>query len=184
MVFGLGLHTLIDGVALSASVLSDAEHGAWLGLAGLGTFLAVALHKPLDAFAITSTMRAGGWARGHRDLINLLFATACPLGAALFYLGVTRVDGSDVVLGWGLALSAGFFLCIALADLLPEVSFHDHDRGKLTAALLLGIALAVAVENLPGHHHGSHQDDAHDTHGHSHHNHAPGHQHHAPGHQH
>ena len=155
MVFGLGLHTLIDGVALSASVVSDAEHGAWLGLAGLGTFLAVALHKPLDAFAITSTMRAGGWARGHRDLINLMFSMACPLGAALFYVGVTRVEGNEVVLGWGLALSAGFFLCIALADLLPEVSFHDHDRGKLTAALFLGIALAVVVENFPGHEHGT-----------------------------
>ncbi len=153
LVFGLGLHTLIDGVALSASVVSDDEHGAWLGLAGLGTFLAVALHKPLDAFAITSTMRAGGWSRGHRDLINLLFSSACPLGAALFYLGVTSINGSAAAVGWGLALSAGFFLCIALADLLPEVSFHDHDRGKLTAALVLGIVLAVGVENLPGHRH-------------------------------
>jgi zinc and cadmium transporter len=156
MVFGLGLHTLVDGVALSASVVADAEHGAWLGLAGLGTFLAVALHKPLDAFAITSTMRAGGWSMRMRDGVNLAFAMACPAGAALFYLGATQVDAGESVLGWGLAVSAGFFLCIALGDLLPEVSFHDHDRGKLTAALCLGIALAVAVEHLPGHSHEHH----------------------------
>jgi len=157
MVFGLGLHTLVDGVALSASVVADAEHGAWLGLAGLGTFLAVALHKPLDAFAITSTMRAGGWSMRMRDAVNLAFAMACPAGAALFYLGATQIDAGESVLGWGLAVSAGFFLCIALGDLLPEVSFHDHDRGKLTAALCLGIALAVAVEHLPGHSHESHR---------------------------
>ncbi len=57
------------------------------------------------------------------------------------------------VLGWGLAASAGFFIGIALADLLPEVAFHDHDRGKLTAVFLLGILVAVGIENLPGHTH-------------------------------
>ncbi|MDB4654077.1 iron permease, partial [bacterium] len=46
MLFGLGLHTMIDGVALAASAVADAEHGVTLGLAGIGTFLAVALHKP------------------------------------------------------------------------------------------------------------------------------------------
>jgi len=54
---------VMDGVALGASVTADAGHGAWLGLAGLGTFLAVALHKPLDAFAIGSVMAPGAGLR-------------------------------------------------------------------------------------------------------------------------
>ena len=58
-----------------------------------------------------------------------------------------------MLLGWGLGISAGFFVCIALADLLPEVAFHDHDRGTLTAALFVGIGLAVVIESLPGHTH-------------------------------
>ncbi|TWU46080.1 zinc transporter ZupT [Rubripirellula tenax] len=153
MLFGLGLHTLVDGVALAASVVADAAHGSWLPLAGVGTFLAVALHKPLDAFSITSVMQKGGWTPGQRTLANMTFAMACPIGAALFYFGVMRMNGGSAILGWGLAISAGFFICISLADLLPEVAFHDHDRGKLTAALLIGVALAVAVENLPGHSH-------------------------------
>ena len=82
-----------------------------------------------------------------------MFAVACPVGALLFYFGVTQLSDSSIVLGWGLAISAGFFICISLADLLPEVSFHQHDRGKLTLALILGIALAFVVENLPGHSH-------------------------------
>lgn len=165
MLFGLGLHTIMDGVALGASVAADSGHGAWLGLAGLGTFLAVALHKPLDAFAISSVMATSGWSPLQRSLVNLAFGLCCPIGAGLFYFGATHLDLSGSVVGYGLALSAGFFICIALADLLPEVHFHDHDRGKLTAALFLGIALAIGIENLPGHSH---------SHDHHHHHHAHG----------
>jgi zinc and cadmium transporter len=156
MLFGLWLHTLVDGVALAASALAEHYHGAWLGLAGLGTFLAVALHKPLDAFAITSTMKTSGWSPGQQNLVNLAFSLACPIGALLFYFGVNQLDESSLVLGWGLAISAGFFICIALSDLLPEVAFHDHDRLKLTTALFIGIGLAVLIESLPGHEHDGH----------------------------
>ena len=178
MLFGLGLHTMMDGVALAASVAADASHGAWLGLAGLGTFLAVALHKPLDAFSIGSVMRKSGWSTQGRTLVNFCFSLACPVGALLFWLGATRLEsGSNAVIGCGLAVSAGFFICIALADLLPEVHFHDHDRGKLTLSLLLGVLLAIGIENLPGHQHGPSGDHAgeHD-HGHDH-DHDHGHSH-------
>ena len=153
MLFGLGLHTLMDGVALAASIAAEVHHRPWLGLAGLGTFLAVVLHKPLDAFAITSVMKRGGWTPGQQSLVNMTFSLACPIGALLFLFGVTQLSQDGSLLGWGLALSAGFFICISLSDLLPEVAFHDHDRLKLTAALLLGVGLAVGIENLPGHNH-------------------------------
>ncbi|QDT09793.1 ZIP family metal transporter [Planctomycetes bacterium K23_9] len=156
MLFGLWLHTFVDGVALAASALAEHYHGAWLGLAGLGTFLAVALHKPLDAFAITSTMNTSGWSPGQQNFVNLAFSLACPIGALLFYFGVNQLDESSLVLGWGLAISGGFFICIALSDLLPEVAFHDHDRLKLTTALFIGIGLAVLIESLPGHEHDGH----------------------------
>lgn len=166
MFFGLALHTIVDGVALASSVIADASHGAWLGLAGLGTFLAVAMHKPLDAFAITSVMSKQGWSPHAQGIANAVFAVTCPLGALMMYFGATRLGtaypgSGDAILGWGLAVSAGFFICIALADLLPEVAFHDHDRGKLTLALLLGVAIAVAIESLPGHRHQDHQGHGH-----------------------
>lgn len=153
MIFGLGIHSLMDGVALASSVAADAGHGAWLGLYGLGTFLAICLHKPLDAFAITSTMQASGWPERHRRWVNLGFSTISPLGAMLFWVGASRLGMTSSVIGLGLAISAGFFICIALADLLPEVHFHSHDRLSLTAVLLLGVAIAIAIENLPGHDH-------------------------------
>jgi len=111
--------------------------------------------KPLDAFSIGSVMRRIGWSLRERSTVNLCFSLACPTGALLRWVGATQLDtASNLVVGSGLKVSAGFFICIALADLLPEVHFHDHDRGKLTLALFLGVLLASGIENLPGHQHG------------------------------
>jgi zinc and cadmium transporter len=143
---GLALHTLIDGVALGAVMLGEAAQEPVVVLAGFGVFLAILLHKPLDAMSITTIMEAGGWDRGARATTNLLFAFMCPLGALLFFFGVDLLSPSrDVVVAAALAFSAGAFICIALSDLLPEVHFHSHDRGKLTLAFLLGIVIAYAI---------------------------------------
>lgn len=158
--FGLMIHTLVDGVALASSVITECEYGAWLGLGGLGTFLAVFLHKPLDAFAITSVMHRQRWSISSQVRVTLIYSLACPLGAMAMYFGVSRFITHPDALGWGLALSSGFFIAIALGDLLPEVQFNDHNRGKMTTALLVGVAIAVMVENLPGHDHSLHSKPA------------------------
>jgi zinc and cadmium transporter len=142
---GLALHTLIDGVALGAVMLGGSG-SAGVGLIGIGVFLAILLHKPLDAMSITTIMQAGGWSRSARATTNLVFALMCPLGALLFYFGVDFLaDAQHYVVAAALAFSAGAFICIALSDLLPEVHFHSHDRGKLTLAFLLGIVLAYGM---------------------------------------
>jgi zinc and cadmium transporter len=142
---GLGVHTLIDGVALGAVVLGEAAAGV-SGALGVGVFVAILLHKPLDAMSITGVMRASGWKSRPRLLANIGFALLCPLGALAFYFGADYFPAErDVVVGSALAFSAGTFICIALSDLLPEVHFHSHDRLKLTAAFLLGISLAYGI---------------------------------------
>jgi len=151
---GLAIHTLIDGIALAASVQAEAGESVLLSLFGLGTFLAVLLHKPLDAISITSLMAAGGWSAGARNLVNLGFAMMCPLGALLFVLGVERFSGTQhFVIGCALAFAAGVFLCISLGDLLPELELHSHNRIRLSVALLLGVALAWAIEQTHSHDH-------------------------------
>ncbi len=148
---GLAVHTLIDGIALGAVMQGEIAQGA-AGIAGVGVFLAILLHKPLDAMSITSVMAAGGWSRSARATNNMLFALMCPLGALVFFFGVDLLgDAADYVVAAALAFSAGAFICIALSDLLPEVHFHSHDRFVLTLAFLLGIALAYAIGALePG----------------------------------
>lgn len=150
--FGLAVHTIIDGVALAAAVEATSPVG--YSLAGVGVFLAILLHKPLDAMSITSLMSAKGWHPNKQLVVNLVFSLMCPLGAILFAVSVGQMsEWRDVVLGWALAFSAGIFLCISLGDLLPEVHFHSHDRFWLSVMLLMGVLVAFLLELLPGHSH-------------------------------
>lgn len=142
---GLGLHSLADGAALAAAVHSDIGHGVtWF--AGLATFLAISLHKPFDAGIISTLMLGSGIPRNVRFALNFLYALAVPVGAFVFVFGVNFLgDYQSSLTGAAIALAAGAFLCIAAADLLPEVQFHSHDRILLTVALAGGIALAWAI---------------------------------------
>jgi len=146
---GMTLHSLLDGLALAASVMA-AKQGQER-LAGLGVAMVVILHKPFDAMAVTTLMTAGGSSRASRHLLNGLFALASPLGAVLFLLGASQfADSNGVFLGCSLAFCTGTFLCIASSDLLPELQFHSHDRFKLSVALLAGLGVALGIKFFEG----------------------------------
>ncbi|QEG33119.1 ZIP family metal transporter [Bythopirellula goksoeyrii] len=142
---GLTLHSVIEGIALAAGVAHGHES---VRLAGFGTFLVIVLHKPFDSMTIATLMAHGGWSLTWRHVVNGLFALAIPLGILIFRFGMMSEGGGGETLSHALAFAAGTFLCIALSDLLPELQFHDHDRGKLSAALLLGLALAWGISQL------------------------------------
>ncbi len=161
-VLGLTLHTFMNGVGLGGAVLAElggkSHNEGWLGrlaLPGVALFLAIALHKPADALAVTMMLSRRGVSRFKTMLVQLGFALMVPLGAFLF-LGTNGTIGAQMqtqLVGAALAFSAGTFLFVALSDLLPEVQFHRHDRGKLFAALLGGVALMGLIAVLEGHVH-------------------------------
>lgn len=142
---GLGLHAATEGIALGASVrIGFMEEGM---LPGLGVCLAILLHKPLDSFSITGMMKRNGNGYRARLTVNVGYALICPIAAASSYFaaGMLGFVAEGPGLGYALAFAVGAFLCIALSDLLPEVHFHRHDRGKLLFALLAGVSLAYAL---------------------------------------
>ena len=144
---GLGLHTMTEGVTLGTSIRAGESDGA-IGLS-LSVFLAIVLHKPLDALSIIGTMRAAGFGEYRRVLANVLFSLVCPVAAWLTFWGVGLLGQWEAyVVGAALAFAAGALLCIALSDLLPEVHFHSHDRTKLTLAFFAGIGLAYMLHYL------------------------------------
>ena len=153
--FGLGVHTVTEGVALGTSVRLGVMPGGE-ALAGLGVFLAILLHKPLDAFSIIGMMKSAGYGRRALAAANTGFALLCPLVAVICFIGVGWLDpfGAAATVGCVLAFAAGAFLCIALSDLLPEIHFHSHDRGKLILALVVGIGLAYALRLVEAAAHG------------------------------
>jgi zinc and cadmium transporter len=157
LAIGLSLHSLVDGLAMAAAVVAGAE--ANIRTLGLGAALAVILHKPLDAIAISTLMVAGRASRSSQRLVNLAFALVTPLGALLFFVGAGQlVHSQPAWLGAALAFCAGTFLCIACADLLPELQFHSHDRVRLSIALLVGIGVALLIARF-GHTDHDHQHD-------------------------
>jgi zinc and cadmium transporter len=182
---GLGLHSALEGIAIAAAIELGARegHGA---LAGFATVLVVLLHKPFDAMTLSTMLAAAGASAARRHVMNAVFAAIVPLGAVAFALGV-RGDGAGI-LGLALAFSAGTFLCIAAADLLPELQFHSHDRLGLTAALVAGLGIAWGIGRLEAathsHEHGGACTDPSHDHSHDHdHDHDHGHDHgDAPGH--
>ena len=144
---GLSLHSLADGAALAAAVRAGGVDGG--GMVGLATFLAIAVHKPIDACVIATLLINAGAAASTRRLVNIGYCLVVPLGA-IAYLVSIRLFGADQdgIAGVALAMAAGAFICIAAADLLPEVEFHSHDRLLLTAALAVGLLVAVGITVL------------------------------------
>jgi zinc and cadmium transporter len=156
---GLSLHSIFDGLALAAAVA--AGHQTDCGALGLGTALAVILHKPFGALAISTLMVASHTCKRSQRWVNLAFAAVTPLGALLFFVGAGHLAHSHPAwVGAALAFCAGTFLCIAGADLLPELQFHSHDRLKLSVALLLGLATAALIVSYGHAGQESHHSDA------------------------
>lgn len=149
LLLGLSVHTVVDGVALGAVMRAEPTGG---GVLGLGVFLAILLHKPLDSLSIETVMIATGQSSRRRRWINIGFSLLCPLAALLFWAAVDPTLVDSLLLSGALAFSAGAFICIALGDLLPEIQFHSHDRGKLTGLFLLGLGLAWAIGLVEGVH--------------------------------
>lgn len=156
---GLTLHSIVAGIGLAASIEADASEA----MAGLAVFLVIVLHKPFDSMTLTTLMTIGGWSVKSRHVANGLFALTVPLGAVFFFL-IEKVGSSHEhgVVGAALAFATGMFLCIAMSDLLPELQFHQHDRLKLSTALLLGLVLAWTISYFTAHNH-HHEEGLHPT---------------------
>ena len=129
---GISLHSLLDGVALGAGLL--------LPQLGPVVLLAVIIHKMPDSISISSILLAAGWQRRKVATLNLLFSLTTPVGALLAYWLFRSLSPENVAVAIG--LSAGTFLTIATADILPQVH-RIEQRNPLTLLFLL-IGLSVS----------------------------------------
>ncbi len=176
-VLGLTIHTFMNGVGLAGAVQFDADTQAGatahnpvlLLLPGFALFLAIVLHKPFDALAISMVLSRKGTTQRKISLVQVGFALMVPVGVLAFILTrgaiLKHMDDQEHFLnqltGAALAFSAGTFLFVALSDLLPEVQFHRHDRIPLFATLVAGVVLMGGIGFLEGHDHGDHEHDNH-----------------------
>ncbi|HEY7559785.1 MAG TPA: ZIP family metal transporter [Candidatus Binatia bacterium] len=129
---GISLHSLLDGVALGAGLI--------IPQLGPVVLLAVIIHKMPDGISISSILLSVGWNRRTVGFLSLLFSLTTPVGALVAYLSLSTVAAESVAVAIG--ISAGTFLAIATADILPQVH-RIEERNPMTLVFLLG-GLAVS----------------------------------------
>jgi len=129
---GISLHSLLDGVALGA--------GLMLPQLGPVVLLAVLIHKMPDSMSISSILLAAGWNRGKIGWLNLLFSLTTPIGALISFLFFRALSAENVAIAIG--ISAGTFLAIATADILPQV--HRIEQRNPMTLVFLALGLTVS----------------------------------------
>jgi zinc and cadmium transporter len=129
---GISLHSLLDGIALGAGLI--------LPQLGPVVLLAVIIHKMPDSISISSILLAAGWDRRKIGILNLLFSLTTPIGAIIAYLFFRSLAPEHIAVAIG--LSAGTFLAIATADILPQV--HRIEQRNPVTLLFLALGLMVS----------------------------------------
>lgn len=132
----LSLHTLTDGLALGVALEGDGVN--------LGVLAALVLHQIPASISLCSILLGEGYTRTRTMLMTLAFALMVPVGAVL-YLGLRTVTDVHALAPRALAFSAGTFLHLALADLLPQVHREPTLRRAGGVALAVGVAAMWAL---------------------------------------
>lgn len=143
IVIGDSLHNFIDGVAMAATFLVSIP-------LGVVTSLAVAAHEIPQEIGDFGLMLDKGVTKKRVLLINFYSALAALVGAILTYLAKDAIQG---LLPAILALTAGFFIYIAVANLIPEIHSREDQKKAFweTVTLFLGVLVVyLAISVLEG----------------------------------
>lgn len=133
ILFGDGAHNFIDGVVIGATFLVDIR-------LGIITTLAIVLHELPQEVGDFGILLKEGMSRSKALLYNFLSQLTSVLGGVGTYFVGNMING---VLPYIIAITSGFFLYIALTDLVPDIH-NENKRGFAfleTLLLILGILL-------------------------------------------
>ena len=141
---GMSLHTLADGFALGTSI----EIGV-----GTSVFLAILFHKLPSSFSLAAILLHERYAARRALGMTALFTLMLPVGALLYFVLADRFEHEQFGAA-ALAFSAGTFLHLSVADLIPDLHRRKSERLALSAALLVGVAVMYALSVFgPAHAH-------------------------------
>ena len=144
LLFGDTVHNFIDGGVIAASFIADPSLGV------LAT-AAVAAHEIPQEIGDFSVMLHHGWSRPRVMWANVFSSLASLVGAIVVF--VMR-DTLQPLLPQLLAVTAGIFIYIAAADLIPDVS-KDAPRDRSSHIFVL-MFLGIAAVWILGRYLGAH----------------------------
>jgi zinc and cadmium transporter len=130
ILIGDSIHNFIDGLIIAGAYQLDLR-------LGMATTLAVILHEIPQEIGDFGVLIYGGFTKAKALVYNLISASSAVLGAVLAFV-LSNVEQSLPVL---VALGAGSFIYIALADLIPQI----HQDKKVPHIQLFAFALGIAV---------------------------------------
>lgn len=137
IIIGDTLHNFIDGIAIAAGFLVSPA-------TGIVVTIAVALHEIPQEIGDFGLLLSKGLGRRKVLLVNFISALATTIAAIIFFLlGQNVTVPLDIVLG----LTAGFFIYIAVSDIIPEIHEHEQQRfiGWQSILLIVGVVLVSLI---------------------------------------
>ena len=152
VVIGDTFHNFIDGAAIAIAFIASPE-------LGILTAIAVGMHEIPQEVGDFALLLSRGYSKRRVLLLNVLSAFAAFAGALIAYALADTVTG---LLPWLLAGTAGMFLYISLANLIPDLH-RKHDKGLvwLETLVLLGAVGLVAIVVYAAHAFGPAHHDEH-----------------------
>ncbi len=134
---GDGLHNFIDGLIIAGSYFVSVP-------VGLATTVAVVLHEIPQEIGDFGVLIHGGFTRSRVLLLNFISALMAILGAlVVIFFNTSSISLHELLIPF----TAGGFLYIAGADLIPELHKETNPLNSLVQLLSLisGIAIMLAL---------------------------------------
>ena len=134
--FGDALHNFTDGLLIAGSYFVSVP-------VGIATTIAVVLHEIPQELADFGVLIYSGMSRTRAVLVNFLSAVFAVVGAVV---GIFVSSSSELFLSLIIPFTAGAFIYIAGANLLPEL--HKETRLRVSFVQLLGLLFGIGIMML------------------------------------
>jgi zinc and cadmium transporter len=135
VLIGGAFHNFADGAIIGAAVLTSLP-------LGVSTTLAVAAHQVPQEVGDFAVLLGAGYSRRRALMLNSISALAGIVGAVAMY---TAADRLPAALPYVLALAAGSFLYVAMADLIPDLHRGQTNIGSIRQVLLIGAGVMTIL---------------------------------------
>ncbi len=146
VIIGDGIHNFIDGIAIAATFVASPAIG-W------ATTLAIAAHEIPQEIADFSILRHSGVQTKKALWLNFFSALTAILGGIVGYY---FIHSFEEILPLALGFTAGIFIYVASADLIPSLheDYHTKNIFKQVIPFIIGITLILTLSQTVLHGHG------------------------------
>ena len=133
ILIGDSLHNMIDGVLIGAAFLTDFH-------LGVVTALAVIAHEIPQEVGDVAVLLNGGLSPKKSFTLNMIAGFTTVVGGVLAYFVLAQFLQA---LPFVLAIAAGSFVYVAVADLIPGLHKQTEVAGSVAQVFFIGLGLAV-----------------------------------------